>query len=349
MENPSTGVSARELIVDAVGREGPLAFSRYMELALYDPGAGFYATGGAGRRRDFITSPEVGPLFGALVARALDGWWDELGRPEPYTFVEAGAGPGTLARSVLRAQPRCLDALDYATVEVSEAQRSQHPDGVRALDAMPPTVDHGVVFANELLDNLPFDIVGFEPDSGWYEVRVDVCGEQLVELREPLDQVPATAATPPSRAFRMPLQTSAHEWLRHALAAVTHGRVVVIDYTVPRFPAEPGRTWLRTYAAHVRGESPLVDPGTADITADVDLGALSRIREPERTCTQAEWLHEHGIDDLVAEGRAIWEAEASAPSLQAIAMRSRATERAALVDPASLGAFTVAEWRRDQA
>ena len=153
----------------------------------------------------------------------------------------------------------------------------------------------------------------------------------------------------PDHAFQMPLQASAQQWLRRALDTVTHGRVVIIDYTVPRFPAEPGRSWLRTYAGHTRGDAPLVAPGTADITADVDLAALARICAPERTCTQAEWLQAHGVDQLVAEGQAIWEAEASAPSLRAVAMRSRASERAALVDPASLGAFTVAEWRCGQA
>ena len=94
-----------ELVAERIGRRRPAAAStQVMELALYDPERGFYATGGrAGRRGDFLTSPEVGPLFGAVLARALDGWWDELGRPDPFVVVEAGAGPGTLARTVLPA------------------------------------------------------------------------------------------------------------------------------------------------------------------------------------------------------------------------------------------------------
>ena len=87
---------------------------------LYDPDHGFY---GAGRGRagrvggDFLTSPEVGPLFGAVLARTLDEWWEELGRPRPYVVADAGAGPGTLARAVLAAGPRCGEALDYVAVE----------------------------------------------------------------------------------------------------------------------------------------------------------------------------------------------------------------------------------------
>ena len=75
---------------------------------LYDPDAGFYGVGGgAGRSRDFLTSPEVGPLFGAVMARAIDSWWDELGRPDPFVVIEGGAGTGALAEAVLGAGPRC--------------------------------------------------------------------------------------------------------------------------------------------------------------------------------------------------------------------------------------------------
>src|SRR5687768_913076 len=89
-----------------IERRGPIPFREVVELALYDPAGGFYATGGrAGRRGDFLTSPEVGPLFGAVVARALDTWWDEARSPDPFVVVEAGAGVGTLARSVLGAAP----------------------------------------------------------------------------------------------------------------------------------------------------------------------------------------------------------------------------------------------------
>ena len=77
------------------------------------------AGGRAGRRGDFITSAEVGPLFGAVVARALDAWWDELGSPDPFVVVDAGAGVGTLARAVLAAGPACAAALRYVLVERS--------------------------------------------------------------------------------------------------------------------------------------------------------------------------------------------------------------------------------------
>src|SRR5262245_8819917 len=141
-----------------------------MELALYGE-HGFYSRGGrAGRRGDFLTSPEVGPLFGAVVARFLDAEFERLGRPRPFTFVDAGAGTGTLARAVLAARPACADALRYVAVEVSEAQRGQHPAGVESVAALPRGPIDGVVMANELLDNLPFRLVVF--DGAWREAFV---------------------------------------------------------------------------------------------------------------------------------------------------------------------------------
>src|SRR5205823_9727003 len=89
--------------------------------ALYGPG-GFFTSGrGAGRQRDFITSPELGPLFGAVLARALDRWWDDLGRPDPYTVVEFGSGTGALAAAIRVAGPRCRDALHYVELEHADA------------------------------------------------------------------------------------------------------------------------------------------------------------------------------------------------------------------------------------
>src|SRR3954469_20226494 len=110
------------VLVDHLVAHGPIGFDEYVDHPLYAPGLAFYAGGGgAGRRRDFLTSPEVGPLFGAIIARALDAWWEELGRPARLPVVEAGAGPGTLARTILAARPACLDALDLVLVEVGEA------------------------------------------------------------------------------------------------------------------------------------------------------------------------------------------------------------------------------------
>jgi len=116
-----------ERIAERIRREGPITFADFHAAALYDEPDGFFSSGrGAGRAgRDFVTSPEVGTLFGALVARFLDTAWLRLGAPDPFVVIEAGAGRGRLAADVLRAEPACATALRYVLVERSPVLRAE--------------------------------------------------------------------------------------------------------------------------------------------------------------------------------------------------------------------------------
>ncbi|HUQ38858.1 MAG TPA: SAM-dependent methyltransferase [Acidimicrobiales bacterium] len=334
-----------------------MPFDVFMDVALYDPEAGFYATGhGAGRAGDFLTSPEVGPLFGAVVARAADVWWDRLGRPERFTVVEAGAGAGTLARDVRAGRPRCADSLVQVLVERSPALRDLHPErvpveagAVVSLAEMPAEPVVGVVLANELLDNLPFLLLE-RGDGTWCEVRVGDDGGALTEVLVPATPELADEADrlAPGAApgARVPLQHIAAEWLRDALALVDRGRVVVIDYadTTPSMAGRPWSEWLRTYRGHGRGRHPLEAPGDQDVTAEVAVDQLAHVRPPDRERSQAEFLAEHGIDELAAAAAEEWRARAHVGDLAALKARSRAGEADALTDPVGLGAFRVLEW-----
>lgn len=323
----------------------PVPFSRFMEHALYGPD-GFYTNGGrAGRRGDFITSPEVGPLFGAVVARFLDREWDRLGRPDEFTVVDAGAGPGTLARAVLAAEPACAQALRYMAVEVAEHQRSQHPTGVHSTSDLPDQPFDGVVIANELLDNLPFRLAVH--DGSWREAYVvELPDGRLVEqLSAPFEPLPGVLPLRAPLGARAPLQDAAAEWLQRARSLVRHGTVVVIDYCTPttgELAGRPWRDWLRTYRGHDRGGHYLEAPGSQDITTEV---AIDQLPEPDTVRSQAQWLRLHGVDELVAEGKAYWQEHAARPDLAAMKMRSRVSEAEALLDPNGLGGFTVLEWR----
>jgi SAM-dependent MidA family methyltransferase len=324
---------------------GPMRFAAFVEHALYDEATGFYATGGqAGRRGDFLTSPEVGPLFGAVVARALDSYWIELGRPPEFTVVEAGAGPGTLARSVAAAAPECAAALSYVLVERSAAQRAKHPTGglFTSSAEMPTNPFAGVIIANELLDNLPFDLLVY--DSGWREawVEYDRDGRPLEVLR-PTHELPTRLPMKAVHGARAPRQRQAEEWVRNAVGLLTAGRVLAIDYTssTPSMAARPWREWLRTYAQHERGAHYLANVGAQDITCEV---AVDQLPEPDAVRSQAQWLQLHGIDELVEAGRAQWTAEAAQPTLASMKARSRVREAESLLDPNGLGGFTVLEW-----
>ncbi len=347
---PASGRAAEDIrdAIDAGG--GAIPYSTFMDVALYGP-HGFYtdaaAPGTAGRRGDFITSPEVGPLFGAVVARYLDTVWDALDRPAPFTVVDAGAGPGTLARAVLAARPRCVDAMAYVAVEVSAAQRARHPAGVESRAAMPDDpIDDGVVLANELLDNLPFRLAVH--DGAWREAYVTTAADgTFVEvLSAPFDPVPEVLPARASHGARAPLQDAAADWVTAARSHVRRGTVVVVDYARARtaeLAALPWRSWLRTYRGHERGAHYLADPGEQDVTVDVAVDQLATADAAVRS--QAQFLQLHGIGQLVDEGRAAWSAAASRPDLRALAMRSRVREAEALLDVTGLGGFTVLEWR----
>ena len=273
-----------------------------MEIALYGE-HGFYATSGsAGRRGDFITSSEVGPLFGAVIARALDAWWHEMGQPDGFTVVEAGAGPGTLARAILAAAPRCLESGRYVAVEVSDAQRQLHPSGIESRPDLPERPISGVVLANELLDNLPFDLAVF--DGTWREAHVAADRDRFVEVLVPMREVHDFLPVNPPHGARAPIQTSVRDWLRQAAEILEDGRILLFDYCTPvtaQAALSPWREWLRTYVGHERGGHYLLRPGEQDITNQVMIDQLSRVVEPEAVRTQAQFLQLWGIDELVED------------------------------------------------
>ncbi len=340
------GVQAIRDAIDAAG--GAIPFSEFQRLALYGSD-GFYSRekgGRAGRRRgDFITSPEVGPLFGAVLARYLDHTWQALGEPSPFVVVDAGAGPGTLARTIRAAEPACAAAMAYIAVEISPAQRASHPTGVESRADLPEGPFDGVIIANELLDNVPFRLCVF--DGAWREAFVvaNADGSFGEVLSAALDPVPAQFPMAPNHGARAPLQDGAAGWLNDARSRLRRGRVLVIDYasaTTAAMSGRPWRDWLRTYHDHERGGHYLAEPGRQDITVEL---ALDQFSEPDTVRSQAQFLQRWGIDDLVAEGATYWADHAAAPNLAAIAMRSRGVEVKALLDPSGLGAFSVLEWR----
>jgi SAM-dependent MidA family methyltransferase len=380
---PDTGVASR--LRDEIRRSGPIPFADFQAAAL---DAFFARGGGAGRAgRDFLTSPEVGPLFGAVLARALDDAWARLDRPDPFVLVDAGGGRGRLLASVLAAHPSCAPALRAVLVERSPLLRAEArellalepPDAalgpfaptthdeppapvtgsgpvVTALDELPDLPLTGVIVANELLDNLPVQLVERATD-GWQEVRVGLDDTRFVEVLVAASPEVTRAAgdvagdTPTSVGARLPVPVGAAGWLEQTATTLRRGEVWVIDYAdeteglLQRGPTGPAG-WLRTYRGHGRGSNALDDPGGQDVTTDVPLAWLRRAArrtgyDVTRETSQAEWLRTLALDELVADGRRAWEERAHVGDLAAIAGRSRTVEAAALTDPAGLGAHRV--------
>ncbi len=269
--------------------------------------------------------------------------WASLGRPPSFVVAEVGAGPGTLARTINAAAPRCGDALTYFAVERGPLQREQHPDWVTSIAEVGDLDGEvSVVLANELLDNLAFDVYE-RHDGAWHEVRVGETAGELVEVLVPAD--PDLPDAP--NGVRLPLCVGARRWIADALDAAT-SRLLLFDYCTPideMIAADESR-WIRTYRGNEVGTHPLDAPGSQDITTQVPLDQITTIGAPA-VSTQADFLRRCGIEELVAEGKKVWAERAHIGDLVALKARSRIAESEALLAPDGLGAFTVLEFRLD--
>lgn len=292
---------------------GPMTFARFMELALYDPEAGYYATAGAdrgadrdepargpGRGGDFLTAPEGHPIFGWAIGRQLAEVWERLDRPDPFVVREHGAGLGGLALGILdglrRSGSPLLGAIRYQVVEVSDGHLEHIGDRLApaGLDgALAPADDRpatGVVLANELLDALPVHRVEGAPPG---DPRGAIL-ERFVDVGRaggtPLTTVLGAPSTPalgarlvaegiglePGQPAEICLAID--DWLRRATAPLARGLVLLVDYGADaRDLYAPRRgSSLRAYHRHRVHDDPLVAIGRQDLTAHVDLTAVQR-------------------------------------------------------------------------
>ena len=262
-----------ERVRAAIAERGPIGFDEYMEIALYGPGGFFQSSSPpVGDRGHFVTSPHVHPfVFAHCVRDALLDAWFALGEPDPFPVVELGAGYGTLAGALLPA----FDELPaptpaYTGVEIGEGARAALAASGYATTASIGELDpfDGVVFANELLDNLPFLLARGGPD-GPVEVRVGVDGTSLVEIEVPWNRDPAPGPLEPGESSVVPL--GAFALLDDLVRILRRGYLLAIDYGTPQ-----GATGgVRGFREHRLVADVLSDPGGTDVTAGVDLSTVA--------------------------------------------------------------------------
>ncbi len=362
-------------------RGGWIGFDEYLELVLYAPGLGYYSAGAAklGAAGDFVTAPELSPLFGACVARAcvslLAGGGD---------LLELGAGSGALAESLLLRLAE-LDALPsrYGILEVSADLRERQytrlaslPAELRArlhwLDALPPRPLRGVILANEVADALPFQCFAVT-GSGYVErgVALDansmpVWSERAVglELESELRRLSASLSAPLAVGFRGELCTRLGPWIGGLADTLESGAIMLFDYGLGRSELYHPQRDAGTLRCHYRQrahDDPFWHPGLQDITAWVDFTRLAEAAAMAELsvagyCTQAAFLLGAGIDaELARAGNALERARRASEARQLLlpgemgetfkAMlltRGDAVEHA----PATLPAFSVQDLRR---
>ncbi|MBI3744988.1 MAG: SAM-dependent methyltransferase, partial [Chloroflexi bacterium] len=197
-------------LVEAIRAEiheaGPMTFARYMELALYHPSHGYYASGGRGPGRvaDFLTAPESHPIFGWALAAQIEEVWGRLGRPAPFVVLEPGAGTGALAAGILgglqRSGSALRDVIRYRIAERAPDRLRQVRERLAAVGAGATLEEddgaplEGVIVANEVLDALPVHRVAGGPDGSLLEsfVTIDPAGRFVAVTGPP--STPALAA-----------------------------------------------------------------------------------------------------------------------------------------------------------
>lgn len=272
-------------ILAEITASGPLTFARYMELALYHPESGYYASGRAriGRAGDFYTNVSVGPVFGRVLADQFLEMWQNLGRPIPFAIVEQGANDGTLAADILAALPPECPA-EYHFVEpaspLREAQRAKLAASERtafwhdSLESLPPFT--GVHFSNELVDALPFHLMR-STGAGWEELFV---AEENGALAFQPAAPSIDTATLPGRpsGYLAELRPAAETWLSSLSSKLLSGYVLIADYgysAADLFAPHRTEGTFSCYRSHQRDAKPLEDPGEKDITAHVNFSALA--------------------------------------------------------------------------
>jgi SAM-dependent MidA family methyltransferase len=330
-----------------------------MRAALYDPDEGYFSSGPlrSAREGDFLTSPEVSALFGATLARFVEAEAARIGA-DPVTVVDAGAGSGSLLRSLLDAvrvgvRPWALEVSPAARQSlrlfVPEAAVAEAPAAI-----VGPL--RGVVVANELADNLPVALA-VRRGAGWVERLVGAAGGSLCWLEGPArPEVAGWAARhagPVAEGGVVETQIAAGEWLRGTLRLVAAGAVAVIDYgdNGAGLAGRRAEGTLRTYRQHHLGPGPLVNPGGTDITADVDFGALALVAVEEgaeaEVLAQAAFLERWGLWDLLAARRGEERDLArDGDPLERLRVRNSITGGEALLHPRGLGDFRVLVARR---
>jgi SAM-dependent MidA family methyltransferase len=350
MANPRTAAGAlADRLRSRISTEGPMPFDEFMEAALYDPADGFFQRHVVGERGDFVTAPHLSPAFGVLVARQLDEMWDLLGRPDPFVVVEAGAGDGTLAGQILEFLPSpARDVLRYVAVERGAAGRAALASlaviVAESLDEVPagPT---GCVIANELLDNMAFRWVTRD-EAGPKEIFVATGDDnEFVLVRRPPSRGDLAGWTEHLRAGQRRLvPEGAMRFVRGAASLFGRNYVWIADYgfTDGEFPEGP-----HGYRGHRLEADVLTDPGSRDITAGVDFGAVAQAaREAGLTVwgpvRQRDALLALGYGDLIDDARfRQTEAAAAGRALEATRIYSARNRASLLVEPGGLGDFLV--------
>jgi SAM-dependent MidA family methyltransferase len=336
----------RELIrAQIVAAGGAIPFHRFMELALYAPGLGYYSAGAAkfGRAGDFVTAPELGSLFAECVAEAVAPVIREIG--ERAEFLELGGGSGAFAEYAIK-RLMAIDAMParYAILEPSADLRERQREHLRRRLTPPvfacvewldgPVQDswNGVLFANEVIDALPTSRFTLRDGEVFEEFVALDGGGDFVRTERPADALLAAAVrhverqgpAPFADGYRSELLPQLPYWVQAVIGGLDTGAMLFVDYGYPRreyYAASRGNGTLRAFYQHHVVNDVYARVGLQDITASVDFTALAEAGTEAGFdfagyCSQASFLIGNGLEQRLAEQEARAPTEAARYSLR---------------------------------
>jgi SAM-dependent MidA family methyltransferase len=332
-------VSVREQIEQEIRSLGPIPFSRYMEICLYDPDHGYYFANAEqfGKTGDFYTASDVHAVFGRLLARQFDEMWRALDRPPQIEILELGPGRGLFARDVLdwskKKFPDFFNSVTYTLQEASPALRTKLQETLRnhvdSGKAHVGTASQGrsternpasagvhrklaphaplVVFANEFFDALPVEILSAQgklhlalENNRLHETWLPPLGEEL----EFLDRY----GVHPEGHERIEVPLLAQNWIGQIAGTITSGFLLIIDYGYTRGEQLAGRHrgTLMAYRHHSASADPYQAPGEQDLTTHVNFTGLAAACEHsgmrvEQLLTQSQFLMGIGESNQFAD------------------------------------------------
>ena len=328
LETAHTELLSQKIMAEIALNGGWIPFSRYMEMALYEPGMGYYSAGAhkLGAGGDFTTAPELSPLFGAAIVETLLPILEGLqAKGLPTQIMEFGAGTGKLAESILSRLHELDFALDhYDIIEISpdlaqrQEERLQHlskklslSTQCRWLGSLPNNFK-GVILANEVIDAIPCDAIIFQ-NGFWYWQGVSAIDGKLTwSTGKPVEQALLPEALVNgsfSEGYVTELHTPANAWMQQIADQLDTGLFLTFDYGFPESEYYHAQRLEGTLMAHHRHhaiQDPFYLPGLCDVTTHVEWSRIARSAleaevDDVYLSNQASYLLDAGIGDIALE------------------------------------------------
>lgn len=301
---------------------GSISFAEFMQEALYAPRLGYYSAGTAkfGAPGDFVTAPEIGPLFGRLVARQSGIVLQSL---PGAAVLEIGAGSGALAVAILGSlATQGIEPVRYLILEVSADLAARQEALIRAevpelfsrvewLDRLPQQFE-GIIIANEVADALPVERFR-KRDAAVQQIRVgyDHQGftwrdaEAPAFLRHAVADIEKTIGHALPNGFVSEVSVGLPQWIADIAACIERGLVFLFDYGLSRreyYAPDRSDGWLRCHFRHHAHNDPLIHPGIQDLTAWVDFTAVAEAAvaaglHVSGFVTQSQFVRNSGLSD----------------------------------------------------